>query len=348
MGVKRIQRGLYLLIIYGLAFATAFLTIVRVGVLLVTKGPRKMLHKKRRETEPLCFSDPTFGTHGYLHLEEVRLHYVSSGSPDKPLMLLVHGVLENWYSYRYQLREFSDKYRVVAIDQRGCGDSSRPSGIKEYQLERMVKDVKQIITALGYSKCVLIGHDWGGAVTWAFAGCYPDMVEKIVVCNSPHFHCFRNYVRTHWAQFKKSWYFFFFLLPILPEIYIGLNDYGFLDRIFLGKTAGVHTGAMTQEYVDAVKYIFPNISSMTPSINYIRANLLHPPSSRYGQKVTKPVLLIWGCRDFSLENGLAEKTKDFAYNMDIKYIKDACHFVHMDEPEKVNSYIREFLSKQSR
>lgn len=234
---------------------------------------------------------------------------------------------------------------MVAIDQRGYGDSTWPSGIKEYKLERMVKDVKQIIIALGYSSCVLVGHDWGGAVTWTFTGCYPDMVEKAVVMNAPHFGVFEKYVRRHWAQFKKSWYMFFFLLPIIPELGFGLGDLKSLDVIFKGRKGGVLTKATTQEDVDAYKYKFQTLASRTGPVHYIRANALYPPRSKLAQKITKPLLLIWGTRDFALETGQAAYCKEFAYNLEIKYIEGASHWVQMDQPETVNAYMRDFLAK---
>uniref|UniRef100_A0A0B6ZKI8 AB hydrolase-1 domain-containing protein n=1 Tax=Arion vulgaris TaxID=1028688 RepID=A0A0B6ZKI8_9EUPU len=341
MFVGIIYRCIHLIFIINLSIAFTVLTLTRLWFLVIIKGPRKIFARKIFHTVPECLTDSSLGTHGYLHLEEVRIHYVSKGSDDKPLMLLLHGFPEFWYSWRFQLKEFSKNYRVVAIDQRGYGDSDKPQGISQYRLERMVKDVRQMIPALGYRSCTLVGHDWGGAVTWAFSGCYPNMVEKAVVLNCPHPDVFQRYLHSHWSQFWKSWYMFFFLLPILPEIYIGLSGLKFFDIIFLGKKGGVLTGATTQEDVEAYKYLFQTFNSRTGPINYIRAGMIYGTNM---QRVTKPMLLVWGCRDIAIEKGQAELCKEYADNLSVKYIENASHWVQMDEPEQVNKYIREFLS----
>jgi len=279
-----------------------------------------------------------------LHIEDVRIHYVSNGSNDKPLMLCLHGFPEFWYSFRHQLREFKNDYRVVAIDQRGYGNSTKFNSYKEYTLDKMVKDTKQVINALGYSSCVLMGHDWGGAVTWAFAAQHPDMVDKVVVCNCPHESAFFKYIHSHLKQFLKSWYMFFFLQPIIPELYIsGVADMKFFDIILKGKKGGVLTDSTTKEDVEAYKYMFQSWRSLTGPINYIRAGFLCPPRRGQNKKVTKPVLLVWGTRDLALETGLTEYCKPYAKNLTIKYVEGASHWVQMDEPETVNRHIRDFL-----
>ncbi|RUS69128.1 hypothetical protein EGW08_023111 [Elysia chlorotica] len=344
MALRFLTRCLYLLVLAYISSFLTVLTLMRLSFLVLTKGPKKMFSRASRDTEPPALTDAKYGVHGYLHLEDVRIHYVSRGSPDKPLMLMLHGFPESWYSWRYQIQEFSQTHRVVAVDLRGYGDSDKPSQISEYKMERLVKDVKQIITALGYSSCVLVGHDWGGAITWTFAGCYPHMVDKAVVLNCPHPLGFRKYMMTHWAQFKKSWYMFFFLMPILPEIYIGLSDLKFFDIIFLGKKGGVLSGATTKADVEVYKYLFQTWHSLTGPINYIRAGLVYRLPSRLAQKVTCPVLLLWGRRDLALEAGQAEAARDFAYDLTVQYLDTSSHWVQMDEPDTVNAHIRDFLS----
>lgn len=343
MALKIILRCLHLLVLVYISTFLTVLTLMRLAYLMLAKGPRKMFARTVRDVEPAELSDPKYGNHGYLHLEDVRIHYVSDGSTEKPLMLFLHGFPESWYSWRYQLLEFSKTHRVVAVDMRGYGDSDKPIQISAYKLEKLVKDVKQIITALGYSSCTLVGHDWGGAITWTFTGCYPAMVDKAVVLNCPHPQGFRKYMMTHWAQFKKSWYMFFFLMPFLPEIYIGLSDLKFFDIIFLGKKGGIQSGAMQKKDVEVYKYLFQKWYSLTGPINYIRAGLVYQLPSRLAQRVTKPVLLLWGCKDLALETGQAEACKDYAYNLTIQYLENSSHWVQMDEPDKVNAHIREFL-----
>uniref|UniRef100_A0A0B7BFI2 AB hydrolase-1 domain-containing protein n=1 Tax=Arion vulgaris TaxID=1028688 RepID=A0A0B7BFI2_9EUPU len=201
---------------------------------LVTKGPSNVFYWKQWD-RPQILDDPRLGTHGFLTLKDVRIHYVASGPEDKPLMLFVHGFPEFWYSWRHQIIEFQKDYRVVAIDQRGYNKSSKPSGKKNYSAVKLMSDIEQIIQALGYKSCILVGHDWGGLVTWVFSKHYPHLVDKLIVMNAPPFSIFKQFLSTSKDQAKKSWYVFFFQLPFLPELILKLENYGFLDDLLPSK-----------------------------------------------------------------------------------------------------------------
>ncbi|XP_048055560.1 epoxide hydrolase 4 isoform X3 [Megalobrama amblycephala] len=116
----------------------------------------------------------------------LRFHYVAAGERGKPLMLFLHGFPEFWFSWRHQLREFKSEFRVVAVDMRGYGESDLPSSTESYRLDYLVTDIKDIVEYLGYNRCFLVGHDWGGIIAWLCAIHYPEMVTKLIVLNSPH------------------------------------------------------------------------------------------------------------------------------------------------------------------
>ena len=71
-----------------------------------------------------------------------------------------------WFSWRYQLPEFSKDYHVVAIDMRGYGETERPPNKSDYTIDLLTQDIAELIPALGHSKCILVAHDWGGVVAW--------------------------------------------------------------------------------------------------------------------------------------------------------------------------------------
>lgn len=113
------------------------------------------------------------------------MHYVSAGKSDAPLMLFLHGFPENWYSWRHQINFFQKNFRTVAFDMRGYGESGKPQEIQNYCVQYLVEDVKDIVEGLGYKNCILVAHDWGGAVAWATAAKYPELINKLIVCNCP-------------------------------------------------------------------------------------------------------------------------------------------------------------------
>src|SRR5690349_3758371 len=119
----------------------------------------------------------------------VRLHYVEVGQG--PLVVLLHGFPEFWYSWRHQLPALASAgFRAVAPDMRGYNLSEKPPGISSYRIDKLVGDVVGLIQALGEQRAVVVGHDWGGAVAWATALGRPEAVERLIVLNAPHPYAF--------------------------------------------------------------------------------------------------------------------------------------------------------------
>lgn len=123
-------------------------------------------------------------THGYATVNGSRLHYVSCGTG--PLVVLVHGFPEFWYSWRHQLKALSAAgYRAVAYDQRGYGRSSKFAQPEAYRIHRLVDDAAGLVSALGESKAVIVGHDWGAVVAWTAAWLRPDVFRGVAGLSVP-------------------------------------------------------------------------------------------------------------------------------------------------------------------
>jgi len=123
-------------------------------------------------------------SHGYADNNGVKIHYATVGKG--PLVVMIHGFPDFWYTWRHQMEALQDHYQVVAIDQRGYNKSSAPKGDENYDMRYLVSDVATVIKTLGREKAVIVGHDWGGAVAWSFAFAKPEMVDRLVVLNLPH------------------------------------------------------------------------------------------------------------------------------------------------------------------
>jgi pimeloyl-ACP methyl ester carboxylesterase len=125
--------------------------------------------------------------HMYTDNAGVRLHYVTSGSDRNPLMVFVHGFPDFWYSWRNQIQAFSASHQVVALDLRGYNLSDRPEGIEQYKFSVLLDDIRAVIEAeRNGRKVILVGHDWGAALSWLFTGQNPDLIERLVVLSIPH------------------------------------------------------------------------------------------------------------------------------------------------------------------
>lgn len=123
-------------------------------------------------------------THTLLQVGKARIHAVEEGSG--PLVLLVHGFPESWYSWRHQLSALAAAgYRVVAIDQRGYGRSSKFWKPAAYRIHALVDDVVGVVHALGESQAVIIGHDWGAPVAWTAAWLHPEVFRGVMGLSVP-------------------------------------------------------------------------------------------------------------------------------------------------------------------
>src|SRR3954468_10804105 len=122
----------------------------------------------------------TNATHRLVPSPAGRTHLVEQGIG--PLVLLVHGFPESWYSWRHQLPALAGAgYRAVALDMRRYGGTSKPQAIAADSLSQLVGDVIGAIGALGEKQAVVMGHDWGGPVAWYSALMRPDVVRAVAV-----------------------------------------------------------------------------------------------------------------------------------------------------------------------
>ncbi len=276
--------------------------------------------------------------HDYINTNGVNLHYVTQGSG--PLMLMLHGFPEFWYSWRHQIPEFSSDFKVVAPDLRGYNDSDKPASQSAYVMNEFVKDVKGIIHGLGYDSCVLVAHDWGGGIAWNFAYTYPEMVERLIIMNHPHYAKFSKGFQTP-QQLLRSWYVFFFQLPVIPELYLQAQDYQFIENAFKGMA--INKSVFSEEVIDAYKNAAAKPGALTAMINYYR-NIFSQFSNHNWSVLEVPTLMIWGEEDTALGKELTYGTEAYVDDFQIKYIPNCSHWVQQEQPELVNRYMREFLT----
>lgn len=278
--------------------------------------------------------------HNFINTNGIRLHYVARGTGK--LILMLHGFPEFWYSWRHQIDEFSQDYHTVALDLRGYNDSDKPDRVADYRMSELIADIKGVISGLGYEDCILIAHDWGGAIAWNFAYAYPEMVEKLIVLNIPHPAKFAEGLQTP-QQLLKSWYVFAFQIPWLPEFVFQLNNYQAIAEAFLGMA--IDKTAFSQEDLNAYKEAAAKPGALTAMINYYRCIFpsLFQGDRRSWEVLDVPTLTIWGEKDTAFSKELTYGTEAYVRDWQIKYIPNCSHWVQQEQPAVVNMYIKEFL-----
>ncbi len=270
----------------------------------------------------------------------IRMHYVMQG--EGPLIVLLHGFPEFWYSWRYQIPVLAEHgYTVVAPDLRGYNDTDKPH--TGYDVATLIRDVEGLIKGLGYKRAIVVGHDWGGVLAWAFAMRYPHMTERLIVMNAPHPQAMLRELRTL-KQLRKSWYVFAFQLPWLPEYLLNRNNANEIGRMLRG--AAVQKEAFTREITAKYQEAMNKPGAMTAALNYYRQLFRSwPQSAEKIPPITAPTLLIWGEQDIALGIELTMGLEPWVDNLQVKRIPDSGHWVQQEKPEQVNAFMQEFLQR---
>jgi epoxide hydrolase 4 len=282
-------------------------------------------------------------SHNYIQTNGIQLHYVSQGQG--PLMLMLHGFPEFWYSWRYQIPEFAKDYKVIALDLRGYNESEKPREKAAYRMTELIKDVEGVIKGLGYERCVLVGHDWGGAIAWSFAYAHPEMLEKLIVMNLPHPAKFAQALRSNPQQMVRSWYILFFQIPWLPELLLQFDGYRVIASAFID--SAINRDAFTPQDLEAYKKAAAKPGALTAMLNYYR-NIFPGIFDHTAWEVLQvSTLMIWGENDQALGKELTYDTQVYVNDFELRYIPNCSHWVQQEQPNLVNQYMRNFLNSKS-
>jgi epoxide hydrolase 4 len=274
---------------------------------------------------------------GYADVDGQRLHYIEAG--EGPLVVLLHGFPEFWYGWRQQIEPLAAAgFRVVAPDMRGYNLSSRPDGIGAYDTGPLAADIRGLIEERGAQSALLAGHDWGGSVAWATAMNHPEAVGRLAILNAAHPRKLLQGLH-HPGQLRKSWYFFFFDLPELPESVVHADHWGFF-RHFLRDASPAYTPEEFDRYVEA----WSQPGAATAMINYYRASVRKKDPEAQLRPLQAPTLVIWGQRDRYLGEELAEPDHADVPNLERVERLPASHWVHHDEPARVTQLLADFFA----
>jgi epoxide hydrolase 4 len=268
---------------------------------------------------------------GFADSNGVKIHYASMGSG--PLVVMIHGFPDYWYTWRKQMAGLADKYQTVAIDQRGYNLSDKPEGVENYDMRLLIGDVMAVIRHFGKEKAIVVGHDWGGAVGWQLAMRAPQLVERLVILNVPHPRGFRRELVHNPAQTEAAAYARAF------------QQEGSEKNLTPERLTGWMTDAEAkQNYLEAFKR-----SDLTALMNYYRRNYAAPPYTEDTSpvvKITMPVLMLYGLKDQTLLSPALNATWDWiGQDFTLTTFPDAGHFVQQDAADLVTRTMRAWLER---
>lgn len=280
--------------------------------------------------------------HGYADNNGVKIHYATVG--EGPLVVMIHGFPDFWYSWRDQMEGLQENFKVVAIDQRGYNLSDKPKGVENYAMAKLVSDVVAVVQHHGEQSAIIVGHDWGGSVAWNVAFARPDVVEKLVILNLPHPNGMMK-VQTENPEARKNTGYaqkFRDGKPTDPDIFFG-------GPMTAQNLAGWVTDPQAvPHYVEAFGH-----SDFDAMLAYYKMN--YPDANRPVESASEmipnsipqlkmPVLIFHGLEDKALHSDGLNNTWDWVDNsVTIVTAPGAGHFVQQDASDLVTNTMRWWL-----
>ena len=286
----------------------------------------------------------------------ITLSCRSAGEPGRPVLVFLHGFPEAAFVWDGLLARFSrpenGAYHCIAPNLRGFECSSAPADVAAYRPKHLVQDITALIEAQDAPVECLVAHDWGGALAWNLAASQPGLIKKLAIINSPHPGTFLRELQHSPAQQAASAYMNFLIRPDAEKL-LAADDFRRLWAFFTDFAAG----DMAHDWLsEAVKAQYRDVwqRGLTGPLNYYRASPLRPPQPhdpaaaavsipRALLEVHVPTLVIWGMKDKALPPALLDGLGNYVPDMQLKCVEDASHWIVHEQPERVTSYLQQFL-----
>ncbi|MCW2724225.1 MAG: putative hydrolase [Frankiales bacterium] len=280
-------------------------------------------------------------THREVTANGARFHFAEHGPADGPLVLLLHGFPEFWWSWRHQLSALGDAgFRVVAPDLRGYGGSDKPP--RGYDAYTLSADVAGMVRALGAREAHLVGHDWGGLLAWSVATLHPEVVRSLAVLSMPHPLRLRQALMRDPAQMRASAYIGFFQVPKLPEARLLRNDGAYVEQLLADWGGPDFPDAETAARCRAAMQIPAAAHCSLEWYRWAVRSLTRPSGVRFlrlmERGVSAPVLQLHGSLDGCLLASSAHGSGNWARGAyELQVLDGVGHFPHQEAPEAVSA-----------
>lgn len=292
--------------------------------------------------------------HRDVHANGIRFHVVDAAPErtDAPLVVLLHGFADFWWSWRHQLTGLADLgYRAVAVDLRGYGDSDKPP--RGYDGWTLAGDIAGLIRALGYTDATLVGHADGGLVCWATAVLHPRLVRSIAVVSSPHPAALKSAVLRNRQQ-RATWLpnFLRYQLPRYGERLLTTGDGFEVERMLRQRVSGSWSGST--EFVDTARRMRSAIripGAAHCALEYQRwafRSQWRPDGRRFmatmRDPIRIPVLAMRGDLDPYILPTTFRRAQHLSPDRRLATIPAAGHYAHQENPDVVTAELAKLLT----
>jgi len=282
---------------------------------------------------------------GRVIANKIEFGYLEEG--EGPLVLLLHGWPDGPTTWSHQMSSVADAgYRAVAPSLRGYPPTEIPDG-GFYDIGTLAADVRELIRELGGGQpCLLVGQDWGALIAYTVLAAFGELVRRAVVMAVPHPTAARaSLLRPDHVH--RSFHWFFFQLPELPEAALRADDWAFVDWLWDYWTA---PGFEDAEHVAQIKRMLAVPGALTATLAYYRAMFttekadpaLEAVRKAIEKPITVPTLALCGAQDKRAEV-MREQDGHFAGEYRFELVDGCSHFLHREQPEKVTQLVLDWL-----
>lgn len=269
---------------------------------------------------------------------------------DGQLALFLHGYPDGARTWEHQLPVFAAAgYRAVAPWLRGYPPTEIPPPGAYYDRATLAMDVAALIETLSRGKpCVLIGQDWGAAISYGVLAAFPQLVSRAVLLSVPHPAQVRATIKKSPKHALRSFHWFLFQLPWLPEWLCARRDYAFLETLWKLWSPDFNDHA----HVDEIRRAMATSGALEASLAYYRAMFrnskadpeLSEVRAQIEQPIHVPTRVLCGSRDMRKEM-LEDQRRYFAGEYDWGIVEGAGHFLHRERPTAVNALLLDWFSR---
>lgn len=286
--------------------------------------------------------------HRWVNANGIRFHVAECGPPGGPLVVLLHGFPEFWWSWRHQLVALGAAgFHAVAPDLRGYGASDKPP--RGYDAYTLSADVAGLVRALGARQADVVGHDWGGALAWSCATLHPALVRRLVVVGCPHPLRLRDELLRSRRQRRASSYFLQFQLPRLPEARLRRYGGAYVGDLLRRWGGPGFPDAETERRCRAAMQIPPVAHTALEWYRWAVRSLARPSGVRYQRLLRRgvavPTLQLHGALDGCLLPSTARGSGRYVHGpYELRVLDGVGHFCHQEAPDVVTSALLTHLS----
>lgn len=282
----------------------------------------------------------------------VTLNVALAGPEDAPAVILLHGFPESHRTWREVAPRLEDRFRLIMPDQRGFAGSDRPTDVTDYATDKLIDDIFALADALGVDSFALVGHDWGGAISWPAAIRGDPRLTKLAIVNAPHPLILQKSLIESAEQRAASQYINWFRTPGAEKAIEAMGFDAFFQKTFAG-----HADLSKIPEAEKQQYLadWSQPGGMLPMLNWYRASkLMVPPSEltvplpefllRAFPSIHVPTLVVWGMKDPALLPVQLEGLDRLVDDLRVVRLPDAGHFAPWEAGEQVASALRDFLA----